>query len=108
MDSTQGFENKGLRPINYKRGDRYLNALAIDYTPSFLKNVSFGVNRSIQTYTASNVSGLILNKLPALGAFFGATAAASDTFPRDQLVSIYTRWFFPKDHAELYYQFAYN
>jgi len=108
MDSTQGFENKGLRPINYQRGDRYLNSLAIDYTPSFLKNVSFGVNRSIQTYSASNVNGLILSKLPALGAFFGATAAKSDTFPRDQLVSIYTRWFFPKDHAELYYQFAYN
>ena len=108
MDSAQGFENKGLRPINYKRGGRYLNSLAIDYTPSFLKNVSFGVNRSIQTYAASNVNGLILSKLPALGAFFGATAAKSDTFPRDQLVSIYTRWFFPKDHAELYYQFAYN
>ena len=26
MDSAQGFENKGLRPINYKRGDRYLNS----------------------------------------------------------------------------------
>lgn len=108
MDSTQGFENKGLNPIKYKRGDRYLNSLAIDYTPSFLKNVSFGVNRSIQTPASANVSGLINGKLPALGAFFGATAAASDTFPRDQLVSVYTRWFFPKDHAELYYQFAYN
>ncbi len=107
-DSLQGFENKALKPLNFNRGDRYLNALAIDYSPSFIKNVTFGVNRSIQTYAASNVSGLILNKLPALGAFFGATAAASDTFPRDQLVSIYSRWFFPKDHAELYYQFAYN
>jgi len=107
-DSLQGFENKALKPLNFNRGDRYLNALAIDYSPSFIKNVTFGVNRSIQTYTASNVSGLVLNKLPALGAFFGATAVASDTFPRDQLVSIYSRWFFPKDHAELYYQFAYN
>ena len=107
-DSLQGFENYGLKSRNLKSGDRYLNALAIDYTPSFLKNVSFGVNRSIQTPAAANVSGLVNGKLPALGAFFGATAAASDTFPRDQLVSIYTRWFFPKDHAELYYQFAYN
>jgi hypothetical protein len=107
-DSLQGFENYGLKTRNLKSGDRYLNSLAIDYTPSFLKNISFGINRSIQTPAAAKVSGLINGKIPALGAFFGATAAASDTFPRDQLVSVYTRWFFPKDHAELYYQFAYN
>jgi hypothetical protein len=107
-DSSQVFENYRLKKRNISPNDRYLNSLAIDYTPSFLKNVSFGVNRSIQTYTSSKVNGFILNKLPALGAFFGATAAASDTFPRDQLVAISIRWSFPKDHAELYYQFAYN
>jgi hypothetical protein len=107
-DSSQVYENYGLKKRNINSSDRYLNSLAIDYTPSFLKNVTFGINRSIQTYTSSKVNGIILNKLPALGAFFGATAAAADTFPRDQLVAISVRWFFPKDHAELYYQFAYN
>lgn len=107
-DSSQGYENFGLKTRNIKSSDRYLNSLAIDYTPSFLKNITLGVNRSIQSYTSSKINGLVLNKLPALGAFFGATAAASDTFPRDQLVAISVRWFFPKDHAELYYQFAYN
>jgi len=107
-DSSQVYENYSLKKRNINSSDRYLNSLAIDYTPSFLKNVTFGINRSIQTYTSSKVNGIILNKLPALGAFFGATAAASDTFPRDQLVAISVRWFFPKDHAELYYQFAYN
>ena len=107
-DSSQVFENYRLKKREISPNDRYLNSLAIDYTPSFLKNISFGVNRSIQTYTSSKINGLILDKLPALGAFFGATAAASDTFPRDQLVAISVRWSFPKDHAELYYQFAYN
>ena len=107
-DSSQVYENYGLKKRNIRIGDRYLSSLAFDYTPSFLKNVSFGINRSIQTYTASKVSGLVNDKLPVMGAFFGATAAVSDTFPRDQLVAISVRWFFPKDHAELYYQFAYN
>ncbi|MCX6212036.1 MAG: hypothetical protein NT104_05655 [Bacteroidetes bacterium] len=107
-DSSQVFENYGLKKRNIRIGDRYLSSLAFDYTPSFLKNITFGVNRSIQTYTASKVSGLVNDKLPVIGAFFGATAAVSDTFPRDQLVAISVRWFFPKDHAELYYQFAYN
>ena len=107
-DSSQVYENYRLKKRNINSNDRYLNSLAIDYTPSFLKNITFGVNRSIQTYTSSKINGLVLNKLPALGAFFGATAAASDTFPRDQLVAISVRWSFPKDHAELYYQFAYN
>jgi len=107
-DSSQVFENFGLKKRNIKLDDRFLSSLSFDYTPSFLKNISFSINRSIQTYSSSKISGLVNDKLPVIGAFFGATAAVADTFPRDQLVSVSVRWFFPKDHAELYYQFAYN
>jgi hypothetical protein len=108
QDSLQGFENNGLRRRNINKSDRVLSSLAVDYQPSFLKNISFGINRSLQSYKDRLPTDFIQKNIPVLGAFFGSTDAARDTFPQDQQVSIYTKWMFPKSHAELYYQFAYN
>ena len=108
QDSLQGFENNGLRRRNINKSDRVLSSLAVDYQPSFLKNISFGINRSLQSYKDRLPTDFIQKNIPVLGAFFGSTDVARDTFPQDQTVSIYTKWMFPKSHAELYYQFAYN
>ena len=108
QDSLQGFENNGLRRRNINKSDRFLSSLAVDYQPSFLKNISFGINRSLQTYKDRLPTDFVQKNIPVLSAFFGSTSTARDTFPQDQTVSIYTKWMFPKSHAELYYQFAYN
>lgn len=108
QDSIQGFENNGLRRRYINKSDRVLSSLAVDYQPSFLKNISFGINRSLQSYKNQLPTDFIQKNIPVLGAFFGSTDVARDTFPQDQQVSIYTKWMFPKSHAELYYQFAYN
>jgi hypothetical protein len=108
QDSLQGFENNGLRRRNINKSDRVLSSLAVDYQPSFLKNISFGINRSLQSYKDRLPTDFIQKNIPVLSAFFGSTDVARDTFPQDQQVSIYTKWMFPKSHAELYYQFAYN
>ncbi len=108
QDSIQGFENNGLRRRNINKSDRFLSSLALDYQPSFLKNISFGINRSLQSYKDRLPTDFVQKNIPVLSAFFGSTDAARDTFPQDQTVSIYTKWMFPKSHAELYYQFAYN
>ncbi len=108
QDSLQGFENNGLRRRNINKSDRFLSSLAVDYQPSFLKNISFGINRSLQSYKDRLPTDFIQKNIPVLSAFFGSTDKARDTFPQDQTVSIYTKWMFPKSHAELYYQFAYN
>ena len=108
QDSLQGFENNGLRRRNINKSDRFLSSLAVDYQPSFLKNISFGINRSLQSYKDRLPSDFVQKNIPVLSAFFGSTDVARDTFPQDQTVSIYTKWMFPKSHAELYYQFAYN
>jgi len=108
QDSLQGFENNGLRRRNINKSDRVLSSLAVDYQPSFLKNISFGINRSLQSYKDRLPTDFVQKNIPVLGAFFGSTDIARDTFPQDQTVSIYTKWMFPKSHAELYYQFAYN
>jgi hypothetical protein len=108
QDSLQGFENNGLRRRVINKSDRVLSSLAVDYQPSFLKNISFGINRSLQSYKDRLPTDFIQKNIPVLSAFFGSTDVARDTFPQDQTVSIYTKWMFPKSHAELYYQFAYN
>jgi len=108
QDSLQGFENNGLRRRNINKSDRFLSSLAVDYQPSFLKNISFGINRSLQSYKNQLPTDFVQKNIPVLGAFFGSTDVARDTFPQDQTVSIYTKWMFPKSHAEVYYQFAYN
>jgi hypothetical protein len=108
QDSLQGFENNGLRRRNINKSDRFLSSLAVDYQPSFLKNISFGINRSLQSYKDRLPTDFVQKNIPVLSAFFGSTSTARDTFPQDQTVSIYTKWMFPKSHAELYYQFAYN
>ena len=108
QDSLQGFENNGLRRRDINKSDRFLSSLAVDYQPSFLKNISFGINRSLQSYKDRLPTDFVQKNIPVLSAFFGSTSTARDTFPQDQTVSIYTKWMFPKSHAELYYQFAYN
>jgi hypothetical protein len=108
QDSLQGFENNGLRRRDINKSDRVLSSLAVDYQPSFLKNISFGINRSLQSYKDRLPTDFVQKNIPVLGAFFGSTDVIRDTFPQDQTVSIYTKWMFPKSHAELYYQFAYN
>ena len=108
QDSLQGFENNGLKRRDINKSDRFLSSLAVDYQPSFLKNISFGINRSLQSYKDRLPTDFVQKNIPVLSAFFGSTSAARDTFPQDQTVSIYTKWMFPKSHAELYYQFAYN
>jgi hypothetical protein len=108
QDSLQGFENNGLKRRIINKSDRVLSSLAVDYQPSFLKNISFGINRSLQSYKDRLPTDFIQKNIPVLGAFFGSTDVARDTFHQDQTVSIYTKWMFPKSHAELYYQFAYN
>jgi hypothetical protein len=107
-DSLQGFENNNLKRRIFFPENRYLNSIAIDYQPSIIKNISIGINRSSQTYFSTRPDNFIDKYIPVISAFFGSTDVKRDTFPQDQLVSVYTKWMFPKSHAELYYQFAYN
>jgi hypothetical protein len=108
QDSLQGFENNGLKRRNINKSDRVLSSLAVDYQPSFLKNISFGINRSLQSYKDRLPTDFVQKNIPVLSAFFGSTDDKIDKSPIDQQVSIYTKWMFSKSHAELYYQFAYN
>ena len=106
QDSSQGFEHKNLKKLNLQNRDRAYNALSFTFQPVIMKNITFGLTRAFQNLAENNIAGFVPKYLPVLGSFFGS--AYNDTINRDQILSFNTRWVFPKNHAEVYFEFGYN
>ena len=105
-DSSQGYENANLKKRPYLNNERYFSGFTMSYQPAFMKNISFGITRIFQNYTDNNIIKFIPKYLPVIGSFFGS--AYNDTINRDQVLAFNTRWIFPKNHAEVYFEFGYN
>lgn len=106
QDSSQGYENRNLKKFNLQNRNRTYNALTFTFQPVIMKNITFGLTRAFQNLAENNISGFVPKYLPVLGSFFGS--AYNDTINRDQILSFNTRWVFPKNHAEVYFEFGYN
>jgi hypothetical protein len=106
QDSSQGFEHRNLKKLNLQNRNRAYNALTFTFQPVIMKNITFGLTRAFQNLVENNISGFVPKYLPVLGSFFGS--AYNDTINRDQILSFNTRWVFPKNHAEVYFEFGYN
>ena len=106
QDSSQGFENRNFKKLNLQNRDRAYNALTFTFQPIIMKNITFGLTRAFQNLAENNIAGFVPKYLPVLGSFFGS--AYNDTINRDQILSFNTRWVFPKNHAEVYFEFGYN
>jgi hypothetical protein len=106
QDSSQGFEHRNLKKMNLQNRDRAYNALSFTFQPVIMKNITFGLTRAFQNLAENNITGFVPKYLPVLGSFFGS--AYNDTINRDQILSFNTRWVFPKNHAEVYFEFGYN
>jgi hypothetical protein len=106
QDSSQGFEHRNLKKLNIQNRDRAYNALTFTFQPVIMKNITFGLTRAFQNLAENNIAGFVPKYLPVLGSFFGS--AYNDTINRDQILSFNTRWVFPKNHAEVYFEFGYN
>lgn len=105
-DTSQGYENYNLKKRTYLDRERYFSGLTLSYQPAFMKNVSFGITRTFQNFANNNIIKFVPKYLPVVGSFFGS--AYNDTINRDQLIAFNTRWVFPKNHAEVYFEFGYN
>jgi hypothetical protein len=106
QDSSQGFEHRNLKKLNLQNRNRAYNALTFTLQPVIMKNITFGLTRAFQNLAENNIAGFVPKYLPVLGSFFGS--AYNDTINRDQILSFNTRWVFPKNHAEVYFEFGYN
>jgi hypothetical protein len=107
-NSIQGFENKYLKNSSIDASDRYLNAISISYNPIFFKNLFLGANRAFQQFSQSSPSTNLQNYyLIALKPLF-RNQYKDDGVPIDQLISGFVKYVFPKENAEIYYEYGWN
>lgn len=106
------YENFQLKPATLTDQWRYLNAVVVTFQPSFFKNFYIGGTRAFQTYRKDfqQLKGQFLQRyLPVLTNIFkskGDDPVAGSN--RDQQISLFTRWLFPKTHAEFYFEYGWN
>ena len=100
-----------LKGSNYTAGLpddwRYINAMLISYQPKWVSGLFLGLIRSFTVY--HNDMGNSLNDyLPIIIPFRKNIAGDSDDGGkrRNQIVSIFMRWVFPKSHAEIYVEYG--
>ena len=109
-DTSRGFENSMLKPLNPKNEWRYYNGIVITYQPSFMPNFFVGLTRSEHLYNTDQDKkmGFINKYLPVFVAASPTDNAIASSIPSDGAVSFFGRWILPKNHAEFYIEYGYN
>ena len=107
-NESQGFENKFLKKDLIDPYNRYLNILTLTYNPLFFKNLFIGANRAFQLPTDNNPSKKLSEYyLIALKPLFRNVYQDNST-SIDQLISGYAKYIFPKENAEVYFEYGWN
>ncbi len=107
QNGNQGFENKNLFKSDINPQSRYINILNLTYTPAFLKNLYLGFNRVFHTFTPKKSSNFQKDYLLVLNSLF-RNQYRDDDFPIDQILSVYSKFIFPKSNAEIYFEYGLN
>lgn len=113
-------ENSGFTPLNvtansvgkelfrpYNNDWRYLTGFNISYQPKWIPGLFLGFTRDFMSYHED------LDGFKDYFPFFTPvqkvnTGLEGDPFDRDQRLSFYARWLFPKAHAEVYFEYGVN
>nr|MBC7613687.1 hypothetical protein [Pseudopedobacter sp.] len=85
---------------------RYLTGLTFSYQPKWLPGLFLGLTRIFQAYHTD--INTFKEYVPFLTPFQKINTNDGDPIPRDQISSVYTRWLFPKTHAEVYFEYGAN
>jgi len=106
--ANQGYENKNLLAASIEKKTRYLNLLTFTYSPKFFKNLYLGANRSFQLASQENPSNKLTDYyLIALKPLFRNVYQDNAT-AIDQVLSGFAKFIFPKEHAEVYFEYGWN
>lgn len=109
-------EESGFMPLNenapsnfstYNSNWRYLTGFNISYQPKWVPGLFVGFMRDFMSYRED------VKRFKDYFPFFfpvqkSTTGTQGDPIDRDQRISMYTRWLFPKAHAEVYFEYALN
>lgn len=104
-------------PINYVYDSRLpypkyrrFSSLQLTINPSIIKNAYFGFNRSFMTYVPLHPgypAPFVKEYLPFLNGIF-RTTYLDDDIAVDQKLNFFSKFIFPKDHAQIYFEFLFN
>ena len=107
-NTKSGFENKFLKTSGIDPYTRYLNIISVTYNPIFSKNVFLGINRAFQQQTQNNPSSKLSNYyLIALKPLYRNQYEDNAQYI-DQLISGFAKFLFPKENAEIYFEYGWN
>ncbi len=105
QNASQGFENKFLYKATINPRTRYINVLNLTYTPAFFKNLYLGFNRVFHTFTPKNSTNFKQDYLLVLNSLF-RNQYRDDDSPVDQLLSVYSKFVFPKNNDEISFEYV--
>ena len=108
QNPTQGFENKYLRTSKVSENSRYINMLSFTYNPILFKNLFIGANRVFHQYSNLKFgNNFQRNFLPVTLPLF-RNVYQDNAEAIDQILSGFIKYTFPKEHAELYFEYGWN
>ena len=113
QDPMAPFETFNLKTNATWKEPRIFNGLNMVFQPKFFPNLFIGINRAYQ-YNERNLeaqgNGFVDKYLPVFSKIFKSTVGGTDEdkIERDQQLSIFTRWLFPKSNAEMYFEYGWN
>lgn len=108
QNATQGFENKFLRKSTINQNTRYINMLTLTYNPIFFKNFYLGGNRVFHQFTRTTPSlNFMRDYVPVTLPLF-RNVYQDNAESIDQLLSGFIKILFPKENAELYFEYGFN
>ena len=108
QNKYQGFENRQHKLHEIDNYNKYLNFLSVTYNPIFLKNLFLGANRVfIQPEHLGKSTNFKVDYYPVLLPLF-RNQYQDNALPIDQLISGFVKYLFPKEHAELYFEYGWN
>jgi len=113
QDPTVPFETVSLKIIPNWKDPRIFNGLNMVFQPKFFPNLFIGINRAYQYSEVSleqQGNGFVDKFLPVFSKVFKSSLGGTneDKIQRDQQLSFFTRWLFPKSHAEMYFEYGWN
>jgi hypothetical protein len=83
---------------------RYLSGLIITWQPKWIKGLFLGFDKSSVMY-GKDLNG-IKDYLPIFSPFKKVTSPTSQINKKDQMGSMFMRWLWTEEHAEIYFQFG--
>ena len=104
----QVFENANLKLFGNTTHTNFLSLLSISYSPTFFKNFFLTANRAFTIPTQEKPSSKLTDYyLLALKPLF-RNEYQDNSLPIDQVISGSAKYIFPKEHAEVYFEYGWN